>query len=477
MNVEISNINAKNDLFLPFFSYYAIINLKLIKSNFINCERRNCTLETFLYTIINACIVLFACTGFLLISLKKWQKGILFLYLFLVLFFFQDILGQRVTPLAVAGTIIFICIFDHHFAWNITTSLLGYIFSVTLNYLSIVFCIQVLQISKSKLYQEYSLLFSCCFLIFLWICTLAVQHFLNIKKHFLLQEKLPQKLSYIVCIFLCLCSLLYIVTIIYNEIFHYSISYLLLTCSLFFLFFSFLISILYSLFKAWSQKKQMELKLANFQVLQEYSDKLEQEYIKLRAFKHDYANIIASLYSYVEEGDLAGLQDYFQKHLFCLKEEMATDDSKLALLSKLEVPELKGLFFTKLTLALHHNLILQLEITEPFFLSDRKHIIELTRILGIFLDNAIEAALESHKKELFVVFLSDTKKIVILIQNSISTPVADLAEIFSLNYSTKGKNRGIGLYQAKQLLDKQDNLFLTTNQKDGYFYQKLEIYK
>lgn len=432
--------------------------------------------EILLYTLVNAGIVLLACTGLLLIPLRKWQQGIIFLYLFLVLFLLQDVLGQMVTPFTVMGTVILICIFEHHITWNITSSLIGYISSVTLNHLAIIFCIKILRIPQEKLYQEYSFWFSCCFLLFLWIGTRLIQRQIDKKRHLLLEKQLPRKISGIICIFLSICAFIYIFTIIYNEFTNYAIPYLVITCVLFFLFLVFLLLILGILFHMWSQKIEMERKMENFQVLQEHSNRMEQEYMNLRSFKHDYTNILASLYSYIEEDDIEGLQEYFYTKIFPLKNQISLEDAKLALLSKLEVTELKGLFLTKLTYALHCKLILNIEIKDTFSLPHKNGIVELTRILGILLDNAIEAALESQKKELLVAFFSDDKKNVIIIQNSVLHPVTNLGKIFSLDYSTKGRNRGIGLYQAKKLLDEQEHLLLTTDQKNDYFYQKLEIF-
>ena len=59
---------------------------------------------------------------------------------------------------------------------------------------------------------------------------------------------------------------------------------------------------------------------------------------------------------------------------------------------------------------------------------------------------------------------------VIVIQNScnIANPSEDL---FELGFSTKGRNRGIGLNNVKEILDKYENIILETEMEDSTFRQ------
>lgn len=47
--------------------------------------------------------------------------------------------------------------------------------------------------------------------------------------------------------------------------------------------------------------------------------------------------------------------------------------------------------------------------------------------------------------------------------------------LFQENFSTKGKNRGLGLSTLKELTDSTTNVLLDTTIDNNYFIQKVEI--
>ncbi|WP_283589387.1 GHKL domain-containing protein, partial [Staphylococcus nepalensis] len=47
--------------------------------------------------------------------------------------------------------------------------------------------------------------------------------------------------------------------------------------------------------------------------------------------------------------------------------------------------------------------------------------------------------------------------------------------LFQENYSTKGKNRGLGLSNLKEITDATSNVLLDTTIDNNYFIQKVEI--
>ena len=105
-------------------------------------------------------------------------------------------------------------------------------------------------------------------------------------------------------------------------------------------------------------------------------------------------------------------------------------------------------------------------------------IFEFSRILGIFLDNSIEAAKNSNDKIINIIIKKDNEnsKDIIIIENSYSDSKIDLDKIYEKNFSTKINNSGIGLFKVKKILKKYKNVILKTTANDKYFTQKLEIY-
>lgn len=106
---------------------------------------------------------------------------------------------------------------------------------------------------------------------------------------------------------------------------------------------------------------------------------------------------------------------------------------------------------------------------------------EFCRILGILLDNAIEAAKECEEKVINVRFIKDFKvnRELVIIENSYKKVDLDIEKIFEKGYSTKKEkkdNHGLGLWTVRKILNQTDNLSLFTKAGE-LFSQQLEIYE
>lgn len=106
---------------------------------------------------------------------------------------------------------------------------------------------------------------------------------------------------------------------------------------------------------------------------------------------------------------------------------------------------------------------------------------DLCRILGILLDNAIEAAKECEEKIINVRFIKDLKvdRKLIIIENSYNEMDIDLDKIYEKGYTSKedkSQAHGLGLWTVRKMLSKSTNLNLFTS-KDELFHQQLEIYE
>ena len=103
---------------------------------------------------------------------------------------------------------------------------------------------------------------------------------------------------------------------------------------------------------------------------------------------------------------------------------------------------------------------------------------ELTRILGILLDNSIEAAQECDKKYISVRFLMDYRmnRQLVIVENTYKNKDIDTFKIFEKAYTTKPNNTGLGLWEVNKILKKHDNLAIFTSKDDELFKQQLEIY-
>lgn len=105
-------------------------------------------------------------------------------------------------------------------------------------------------------------------------------------------------------------------------------------------------------------------------------------------------------------------------------------------------------------------------------------IYEFARILGILLDNAIEASSECEEKIINITFRNDTKnnRQLITVENSYKNKEVDTEKIFEKGISEKENHTGLGLWEVRKIIKKNDNVNLFTTKTDQFFSQQLEIY-
>lgn len=105
-------------------------------------------------------------------------------------------------------------------------------------------------------------------------------------------------------------------------------------------------------------------------------------------------------------------------------------------------------------------------------------IYEFARILGILLDNAIEASDECEEKIINITFRNDTKnnRQLITIQNTYNNKDIDTEKIFEKGVSEKENHTGLGLWEVRKIIKKNNNANLFTSKTDKLFSQQLELY-
>ena len=100
---------------------------------------------------------------------------------------------------------------------------------------------------------------------------------------------------------------------------------------------------------------------------------------------------------------------------------------------------------------------------------------QLSRVIGILLDNAIEACLELESDKLLeITILRIDKTIDFQIANNFLNTGIPIEELKKEGYSSKGENRGLGLISAQDII-KNYNMILTTKIENNMFKQILTI--
>lgn len=204
-----------------------------------------------------------------------------------------------------------------------------------------------------------------------------------------------------------------------------------------------------------------------------YNKTLQDLVDSLRTFKHDYNNTLQTMHGYIFTNDMDGLKKYFDQVLEEAKAITALDKLNPELFRN---PSLLVLVTAKFEYARINGVTVNFEIYADL---DELNIktYDFTRVLGIFLDNAIEAAIGSDKKLVNFYVVEKENKVRIEISNSFSESSLRIEDIYLKGASSKGENRGLGLYKAKDILSKYPNLVHETSSKNGMFLQKLVIDK
>ena len=105
-------------------------------------------------------------------------------------------------------------------------------------------------------------------------------------------------------------------------------------------------------------------------------------------------------------------------------------------------------------------------------------IYDFTKTLGILLDNSIDAASTCEEKIVNVIFREDdkNKRQILIIENTYSDKNVDINKIFDKGVTGKENHTGLGLWEIRKILKRNNNLNLYTTKNDKYFTQQFEIY-
>lgn len=207
--------------------------------------------------------------------------------------------------------------------------------------------------------------------------------------------------------------------------------------------------------------------------LSNYIAGLEKTNEEMRHFHHDYANILFTLQGFIENEDIQGLKHYFQSHILKADKQLLHTHKAFSNLQNLLMTELKGLIASKLLIAKQLGVNVHLEIPEEIQ-SIPVDVIDLTRIIGILMDNAIEASEKSTSKEVQMGFIRTNTSILFVIKNTFNE-LPDMNRLFQAHYSTKGEGRGIGLVNVRKLIQKYPNATMNTRIEQEWFIQEIEF--
>lgn len=194
----------------------------------------------------------------------------------------------------------------------------------------------------------------------------------------------------------------------------------------------------------------------------------------VRTIKHDYNNIIQAMNGYIATKQY----DKLQNHINMVMEEcnlinnLSTIDPKI-----FNEPAIYGIVGSKFFLAQEKDIPMELDVTTN--IKDISFDMPLlSRILGIFLDNAIEATSKTENSFIRLEMRFDKKKCadIIRVYNTYDQKVQiNLQDIYEKGFSTKKVKSGIGLWEVKKIVTKNKHSQVFATIEHGKFVQNLII--
>ena len=224
-----------------------------------------------------------------------------------------------------------------------------------------------------------------------------------------------------------------------------------------------------------NESKYEQLKEENKQMLN-YVTKYEKIITTQGKTNHEFKNQLMVIRGYAQMNSNK-IIDYI--------DEIVEDSNKAGssyLISQLNnFPDggIKGLLYYKLSIMKDENIKYSINVEKgvktklkTLSINNYKNI---TKILGVLLDNAIDASKKSKHKKINISVIKDNKNIIFKIYNTYKGKI-DIEKV-GTGYTSKGKGHGYGLRLVKDIIN-EDKLFnISHNLEDNYFVSSLYIKK
>lgn len=348
----------------------------------------------------------------------------------------------------------------------------------SLRFLLLGFYVQVIYFISDTLARAFSRTFDIslsntiywlCIPVFSYVVSFLVRKAIEIIKNLPIKFNKMLWVCILINIFYLIIFCIFFIILNYYEIHHIAIF-----IGLIFLFLctsvsSYLMFIFYG--KYTKEKYSALLKEEELNNLMEYATIIEDTYINMQSIKHDFNNVLISINS-IENSEA---KDKFRN---IVEESLAAVDfDYMAKLGCIENIAVKSLLSSKIIRFLNHKIVIDLKIVQKindFYMDD----FDIVRVLGILLDNAFEETFNCEQKLLKISIVGNEDGVMIYIENSCreETPAANA--LIKKGFSTKGKGRGMGLYNLNKIIQEYENCAYRLGNSDSTtFYAKIKIKK
>ena len=229
------------------------------------------------------------------------------------------------------------------------------------------------------------------------------------------------------------------------------------------------------LVKSISVKEEMRLQESDLQQLAEYNRELENNMENIRNIKHDIKNLFLTMGGFVDKSDDEEMKAFYERNIIPFaKQELQKNDLYMKL-SNIHDESMKSFLYFKIMQGIEQDVDMDLQVrlsnTDNSFCMGQ---IDLIRILGILLDNAVEEA-KICNGTIAVSIKEDEREYVFSISNTVRRQTREKGVVAGV--TDKGLGRGNGLLIVNKLIRKYRNIILNSFFKEDRFVQCLRIEK
>ena len=162
-----------------------------------------------------------------------------------------------------------------------------------------------------------------------------------------------------------------------------------------------------------------------------------------------------------------------------LDKNISTNEDLLNKVIKIPSGGLRGLIYTKLIQMQDNNINYEIYVdkrvnSRKFSKIDSNTMIDICKIIGVFIDNAIECVSNLKKKNITIEIYVERNDVVVCITNNFEGKI-NLDKFGTVNYTTKGNGRGYGLRLVKEILSQNNRLKNSRELYEDNFTQNLKI--
>lgn len=204
---------------------------------------------------------------------------------------------------------------------------------------------------------------------------------------------------------------------------------------------------------------------------------LEQNVTRLKITNHENKNQLLTIRNMIKKGEDG---KSLIKHIENIVNTKIKDDETLMLqTSTITNSMISSIVYSKM-LTMKENdvdaaLIISRDIKD-LYLSDipDELAVEICKIIGVYLDNALEEVSKYEEKIINIEFYAEKKTLCIAISNNFEGEI-DFEKMDNPGYTTKENGHGYGLSLAHEIIESNDRLSSEREIKDNIFKQILKI--